>query len=185
VAVDARDEDRELLVRATALRAPLVRVARRARSNSMGYLVFGVLTVLFSLSTQAADLAALGVAAVLLFAGLHGRRLAVRLRDGDADAARLLARNELILLAAISIYGVLMLTVINPMSDEIDQMLGGSGMPLDSEGLRRTIYLSVIGITVLYQGGLAWQYRRSVPAAELYVAEVPDWARQAVSSIPG
>jgi hypothetical protein len=193
VAVDEREQgrqqDQEMLQRAAQLRAPLMRIARSAGSNCMGYLVFGVLTVLvtvaFSSPMDASDFAALGVAAVLLFAGLRGRQLAARLRNGDAEAARLLARNELLLLGAIGIYCALMLTVINPMTDEVDSLLGSTGTHIDSEGLRRTVYVSVFAVTLLYQGGMALRFRRAVPAAELYLAEVPDWAREAVASLPG
>ena len=183
--MEQREQDREMLTLAAQLRAPLMRVAGLARSNCMGYVVFGVLTALFSLSTAAADLASMGVAAVLLFVGLRGRALAARLRDGDAEAARLLARDELLLLGAIAIYCALMLTVIQPMGDDIDEALKGSGISLDTENLRRMIYVSVLAIAVLYQGGLAWRFRRIVPAAELYLAQVPEWARQAVAALPG
>jgi hypothetical protein len=193
VAVDERDQGRQqdqaMLQRAAQLRAPLMRAARSAGSNCMGYLVFGVLTVLvtvaFSSPMDASDFAALGVAVVLLFVGLRGRQCAARLRNGDAEAARLLARNELLLLGAIGIYCALMLTVINPMTDEIDSMLGSTGTHMDTEGLRRTVYVSVFAVTLLYQGGMALRFRRVVPAAELYLAEVPDWAREAVASLPG
>jgi hypothetical protein len=185
VAVEAREQDREELVRAATLRAPLLRVARLARSNGMGYAVFGALTAMLSLSTSAADLASLGVAAVLLFVGLSGRALAARLRDGDAQAARLLSRNELLLLGAIAAYAVLMLTAIDPLSDEIDQLLASSGTRLDTESLRRATYFTVLAVTVLYQGGLAWRYRRAAPDAERYVAEVPEWAREAAAALPG
>lgn len=185
MAAEQREQDREELMRAAQMRAPLLRVAALARSNCTWYAIFGVLTAALSLSTAAADLASLGVAAVLLFVGLRGRALAARLRDGDAEAARRLSRDELILLGAIAVYCVLMLTVIDPLSDEIDQMLASSGMRLDTESLRRTIYSTVLAVTVLYQGGLAWRYQRAVPDAERYVAEVPEWAREAVSALPG
>ena len=42
----------------------------------------------------------------------------------------------------------------------------------------------VFVITLLYQGGLARHFRRQVPLAEAYVAEIPEWAREAVSSLP-
>ncbi len=158
-AVDTeREKDREMLTRAATLRAPLAKAARLAASNGMGYLVFGALTVLLSLSTDVADLAAIGVGVTLLYVGSSTRRLAPRLSDGDAAAARALARNELVLFGAISIY--------------------------DMAGLARAFYAVVFVITLLYQGGLARHFRRLVPTAEAYVAEVPEWAREAVASLP-
>src|SRR5262249_13068142 len=70
VSVNEREQDQETLRRAAQLQAPLLKVARSAGSNCLGYVVFAVLTALLSLSTQAADLASMGVAAVLLFVGL-------------------------------------------------------------------------------------------------------------------
>lgn len=178
-----REQDREMLTRAATLRAPLARSARLAAVNGMGYLVFGALTVLLSLSTEASDLAAMGVGATLLFVGLTARRLAPRLRDGDADAARGLARNELILLSAIAIYCGLMLTVIHSTSDQIDDMLKGSGYGVDSTGLNRAFYTVVLAIALLYQGALSLRFRRLAAVAEEYTAQVPEWARLAVAGL--
>src|SRR5262249_61671741 len=101
-----------------------------------------------------------------------------------AESARRLGRNELLLLGAIAIYCLLMLTVINPMSDEVDTMLKGSGMTLDSKGLRLATYASVLAVTLLYQGGLALRFRRVAAAADRYLAEVPDWARETLAELP-
>jgi hypothetical protein len=150
----------------------------------MGYLVFGALTVLLSLSTDVADLAAIGVGVTLLYVGSGARRLGPRLAHGDADAARGLARNELVLLAAISIYCLLMVTVVRATSSEIDETLKSAGYNYDTAGLARAFYAVVFVITLLYQGGLARHFRRLVPVAEAYVAEVPEWAREAVASLP-
>jgi len=179
-----REQDREMLTRAATQRAPLARAAKLATSNGMGYAVFGVLTVLLSLSTALADLAALGVGLTLVFVGISARRLGPRLRDGDADAARALARNELILLAAIAVYCLLMVTVAPATSSELDDALKQTGYNIDTNGLARGFYAIVFVITLLYQGGLARHFRRQVPLAEEYVAQIPEWAREAVSSLP-
>jgi len=182
-----REQDREMLARAATLRAPLARAARLAATNGMGYLVFGVLTALLSLSTSVSDLVALAVGAALIFVGLSSRTLSRRLRDGDAAAARTLARNELVLLVAIVAYCVLMLTVISPVSPEFDRELRNAGLPIDTEGLRslgQLTYSIFLVVTLLYQGGLARYYRKRAVLAEAYVAEIPEWARAAVASLP-
>jgi hypothetical protein len=185
IAVESsRYEDRETLTQAARLRAPLAQAARLAETNGLGYVVFGAATVLLSLSTRLSDLVALGVGAALIFVGITARRLAPRLRAGDASAAHDLARNELVLLAAIAIYCVLMLTVVRSTSSEIDDMLSGSGYAIDVTGMSRAFYGLVLAITTLYQGGLSLHFRRKAPLAEAYVANVPEWARQAVAVLP-
>ncbi|HEX5011872.1 MAG TPA: hypothetical protein VFY71_15875 [Planctomycetota bacterium] len=179
-----RDKDREMLTRAATLRAPLARAGRLAASNGMGYLVFGALTVLLSLSTDAADLVAIAVGVTLLYVGSAARRLGPRLADGDAAAARALARNELVLLAAISIYCLLMATVVRATSAELDDTLKSVGYNFDMAGLARATYAVMFVVTLLYQGGLARHFRRQVPRAEEYVAEIPEWARETVATLP-
>jgi hypothetical protein len=179
-----RDKDREMLTRAATLRAPLARAGKLAASNGMGYLVFGALTVLLSLSTDVADLVAIGVGVTLVFVGSAARRLGPRLANGDAAAARALARNELVLFGAISIYCLLMVTVVRATSPEIDQTLKSAGLEYDMSGLARAFYAIVFVVTLLYQGGLARHFRRLVPRAEEYVAEIPEWARETVATLP-
>jgi hypothetical protein len=179
-----REQDREMLARAATLRAPLARAARLAASNGTGYVVFGALTALFSLSTELSDLVALAVGATLVFVGITARRLAPRMRDGDADAARGLARNELVLLAAIAVYCLLMLTVVSPVSDEIDDMLSSGGFAVDITSMSRTFYALILTIAVLYQGGLSRYFFSKAALAEAYVAKVPEWARHAVAALP-
>ena len=183
-----RAQDRDMLARAVELRSPLARTARFAALNSMVYLVFGALSVMLSLSTDAADLAALGVGATLLYVGLSSRRSARLLRDGDAASAHRLARNELILMIAIAVYCGLMLTVIKPTSDEFDKALRSAGLPINEQEMQtwtRELYGSVLIVTLLYQGYMARHYRRRAEMAETYLAEVPEWARKAVSALPG
>src|SRR5262245_49128289 len=93
VVESSREQDREMLAHAATLRAPLARAARLAATNGTGYVVFGTATMLLSLSTALSDLVALAVGATLVFVGVTARRLAPRLCEGDAGAARGLARN--------------------------------------------------------------------------------------------
>jgi hypothetical protein len=145
-----REKDREMLAHAAMLRAPLARAAKLAVSNGTGYVVFGVGTALFSLSTAVADLIALGVAAALIYVGASARRLGPRLARGEADAARALARNELVLLGAIAIYCLLMVTVVRPTSAELDDLLRSANMTLDTSGLARAVYAVVFAVALLY-----------------------------------
>ena len=180
-----REKDREMLALAATLRAPLAKAGKLAASNGTGYVAAAVLTALCSLSTALPDLVALGVAAVLVFVGVQALRLGPRLRNGDADAGRALARNELLLFAAISIYCLLMVTVVKPTSDELDDALRAAGSKLDTAGLAKAVYAIVFAVTLLYQGGLARHFRKRAADAEAYVFEVPQWARDAVAGLPG
>ena len=180
-----REKDREMLAHAAALRAPLARAGRMAASNGTGYLVAAVLTVMFSLSTEVSDLVALGVAAVVIYVGIQARRLGPRLGNGDADSGRSLARNELLLLAAIAVYCLLRVTVVPPASSELDEVLRASGSQLDVSGLARAVYATIFVVSLLYQGGLARHFRKQAERAEEYTFEVPQWARDAVATLPG
>ena len=71
---------------------PTPRGVRLARANGLGYLVFGVLTILASLSAAGLD-TALGV--WLTSAGLVERRAAGALERAEAGASTTLSRNEL------------------------------------------------------------------------------------------
>lgn len=186
-----RPEDRAALQRAAELQAPLRRAAAVARSNGTGYAVFGVLTLLTSLlfsplPPPLADVPALVVGAVLLGVGLSARGLARRLRQGEAAAARTLARNEALLLLAIAAYCVLSMTVLNP-ADALDEQLAAAGLGKDygglADSLSRLVYGTMLCVTLAYQGGLALYFHRRVAAAQAYRDEVPDWARQAVEAL--
>jgi len=186
-----RPEDRETLQRAAGLQAPLRRAADVARSNGTGYAVFGVLTLLTSLlfsplPPPLADVPALVVGAVLLGVGLAARRLAQRLRQGEAAAARALARNEALLLLAIAAYCVLSMTVLDPV-DALDAQIAAAGLENPYAGLGASIsqivYATMLCVTLAYQGGLALYFHRRAAAAQAYRDEVPDWARQAVESL--
>jgi hypothetical protein len=178
----AATQQRELS-RAAELGAPLRRAAKYARSNGLGYAVFGVLTMLLSLPL---DLPGLLLGACLLAVGVAQQRTAPRLVAGDPASPQLLARNELLLLAAITAYAVAQMTFLRAgMSSELETL--GDSAGVDVAGLVDTIagavYGGVILISVLYQGGMALYFRRRGPIVERYVREVPGWARETLAKL--
>jgi hypothetical protein len=171
------------LARAAELGAPLRRAARIAGANGLGYAVFGVLTILLSLP---AGIAGLLLGGCLLAVGVAQQRTAPRLVGGDRGASVALARNELLLLAAITVYAVAQMTLLRTNTAAELEMFGDSA-GIDVAGLIDTIagavYGSVILISVLYQGGMALYFRRRGPVVERYVREVPGWARDTLAKL--
>jgi hypothetical protein len=175
-------EQREL-ARAAELGAPLRRAAKLARANGLGYAVFGALTILFSLPL---DVAGLLLGGCLLAVGISQQRTAPRLVGGDTAAPGLLARNELLLLAAITGYALAQMTILRGTSATDLEMLGDS-TGVDVAGLvdaiAGAVYGSVILISVLYQGGMALYFRRRAPIVEAYARETPEWARATLAKL--
>jgi len=176
------EQDRTLLARAADRHRPLGRAARIALANGGGLMVFGVLTVL--LGAFEPDYAAAILGGVLCCVGFAERRAAARLRRGDLDAPRVLAINELVLMGAIVIYGVLKLTLLRSNHTELTQAVANSMPELDVEGLldsmTTTVYATVIAVTLLYQGGLARYFWRRNSDVARFNAEIPAWAREVV-----
>ena len=178
-------EEHAQLERAAELVRPLARAASLARSNGAGLLVFGVVGVLFSLSGRyPADLA-LGV--LLAVSGFVELRTARRLARADPSAPRILAANELLLMAGILAYCTLRLADPPASGEDPAGQLGALGIAGDdlaalTESLSRLIYLSCAGITLLYQGGLALYFLRRRARIESYLTECPEWARRVVGA---
>src|SRR2546427_11488721 len=78
-------EDRQELVETAKRLEPLKRAARWGRVNGLGYVVFGGLSLLLSISSNP-DWIGLLIGAVLIGAGFVERSQAVRLEQGDAVA---------------------------------------------------------------------------------------------------
>jgi hypothetical protein len=171
------------LARAADLGAPLRRAAKLARANGLGYAIFGSLTILLSLPRDAAGLL---LGACLLAVGLAQQRTAPRLVAGDSIAPGLLARNELLLLAAITGYAIAQMTILRASSSAELEMLGDSA-GVDVAGLvdaiAGAVYGSIIVISLLYQGGMALYFRRRAPLVERYAREVPEWARATLAKL--
>ena len=179
-------EDRTLLTLASELHRPLARAAKLGRGNGAAYAVFGLLSLMFAV--MPVDGVGLGIGAVLLGVGFFERWQCRRLLHADAAAPKRLALAELTLLAAIVIYGVLGLTVLPSAGDLLNEQLGGTqGLGIDVQGLAESMnqvwYATVIGVALLYQGGMALYFHRRSAVLARYVQAVPAWARELVESM--
>src|SRR3954470_16201322 len=124
-------EDRLELVETAKRLEPLKRAARRGRANGLGYVVFGGLSLLLSISSNP-DWISLLIGAVLIGAGLVERCQAARLGQGDPVAPTRMAQAELVLLAAILLGGVIKLVFPASVSAELRSATGEfSGLGLD------------------------------------------------------
>ena len=179
------EQDSRLLTLAGQLHRPLVRAAKIAVSNGTWLAIFGALTILIEIFEP--DYAALLLGGCVLWVGLAERRAGVRMRNADPTAPKLLARNELILMGAIVLYGVLKLTLLRSNSDELVKTLGDSLPDLDVQGLMNTattiVNLAMIAVAIVYQGGMALYYSRKVQDIERFHAEIPEWARKLASQM--
>jgi hypothetical protein len=178
--------DQEALRSAAVLHRGLARAASVARTNGLGYAVFGALTLLLAL--PGLDVADSILGAVLLAVGIAQRRTAPRIRRADPTAPLALARNELVLMAAIAVYCGLMLTLLRPSAaqwrTELDAA-GGAELGLGelADSLTTATYAALLAVTLLYQGGLALYFLRRRPLLERYLAGTPAWARAALEAM--
>lgn len=179
----ATTAEQRVLARAADLAAPLRRAAKLARANGAGYAVFGVLTILLSFP---ADVPGLLLGACLFAVGIAQQRTAARLAAGEVEAPPALARNELLLLCAITAYAVAQMTFLRASTSAEWETLGESA-GVDVAGLVESItglvYGSVIAISLLYQGGMALYFRGRLPLVERYAREVPPWARETLAKL--
>lgn len=178
--------DQQLLQKAAELHRPLARASAVARGNALGYAAFGALSLLVAL--VGLDPLGLAISALVTGVGVVQLRAAPRLRQGDPTAPRVLARNELVLMAGILVYCLLQLTVLRTSGAELQARVGGTGdLGLDlaelTDWMTTTIYSAFLGTTLLYQGGLALYFLRRRPMLERYLAETPAWARSVVESL--
>jgi hypothetical protein len=181
----ARADDREALRRAAELHRPLSRAAAVARVNGLSLAIFGGLTLV--VSVVGLDPVGLMLGAVVLWVGLAERRGAKRLLAAERRAARELARNELVLLAAIVVYGILMLTVLRPDVAEWQAALEGVLPKAEAQQLIEAsvtaTYGMVLVVALAYQGSLARYFWNKEPELERYLAEVPPWAREVLGDL--
>jgi len=111
-------EDRLELVETAKRLEPLKRAARLGRANGLGYVVFGGLSLLLSISSNP-DWIGLLIGAVLTGAGLVERSQAARLGQGDPVAPTRMAQAELALLGAILFGGVIKVVFSSSASGEL------------------------------------------------------------------
>ncbi|HEX5053979.1 MAG TPA: hypothetical protein VFZ65_19530 [Planctomycetota bacterium] len=180
------EADRALLAHAAELHRPLARAAKIANGNGLGYVIFGGLSLMFSL--VGFDVVGLAIGAVLLGVGLFERKQAAHLLRADAQAPLRLARGELVLLAAIVVYALLCLLVLPSAGDELKKQLHETrSMGIDvqrlADSMARAWYGTVIAVSLLYQGGMARYFQRRGADVTKYVGGVPAWARKFVESM--
>jgi hypothetical protein len=155
-------------------------------ANGMGYAVFGGLSLAFALLDW--DMAGLLIGAVLLGIGFHERAQAKRLMQADPAAPLGLAHGELALLSAITIYGLIGLTVMPDVNGVLrSQLASVKGAGLDIQKITNSIqvfwYTTVIVIALIYQGLMARYFLSRRSDLTRYRAEVPNWAREVVESM--
>jgi hypothetical protein len=177
-------DQQEELRRAAELHRPIARAAALGRRNGAGLLVFGVLSLLFSLSDF--DPVGLLIGSLLLVTGFVEVRTSRLLARADPFAPRILARNELMLMAGISVYCVLKLTVLKGSGKELAAQLDGmTDMGTDvvalTNSLMTLIYATFLVVTLFFQGGMARYFLRRREMIESFVSECPEWARRVVA----
>jgi hypothetical protein len=178
-------EERLELVETAKRFEPLKRAARRGRANGLGYVVFGGLSLLVSISSNP-DWIGLLIGAALIGAGLVEHSQAARLGQGDPAAPARMAQAELALLGAILLGGVIKL-VFSSASGELRAAAGDMpGLGLDvadlMDSVTRLVYSVVMGVSILYQGGMASYFLKRRNDVAIYLAS-PDWARSIAQSM--
>jgi hypothetical protein len=179
-------EDRLELVETAKRLEPLKRAARRGRANGLGYVVFGGLSLLLSISSNP-DWIGLLVGGFLIGAGLVERSQAARLGQGDPAAPARMAQAELALLGSILIGSVIKLVFPSSASSELRTATGDlPGLGLDVadliDSVTRLVYAVVMAVSILYQGGMARYFLKRRNDVAIYLAS-PDWARSLAQSM--
>ena len=178
-------EDRLELVETAKRLEPLKRAARRGRANGLGYVVFGGLSLLLSISSNP-DWSGLLIGAVLIGSGVIERSQAARLGQADPAAPARMAQAELALLGAI-LFGCVIKLVFPPSaSGELRSAGDLSGLGLDiadlMDSVTRLVYAVVMVVSILYQGGMARYFLRRRRDVATYLAS-PEWARSLAQSL--
>jgi hypothetical protein len=179
-------EDRLELVETAKRLEPLTRAARWGRTNGLGYVVFGGLSLLLSISSTP-DWISLLIGAVLIGAGLVERSQSARLALGDAVAPKRMAQAEIALLGAILFGCAIKLAFPSSASAELGSASGElAGLGLDVtdliDSVTRLVYAVVMVVSILYQGGMARYFLKRRNDVAVYLAS-PDWARSLVQSM--
>lgn len=167
-------EQRKALERARERARVFLKAGRVAAFNVWTLGVFATFTLLFGVTSPTALLLG-GALATVAFFEHRGR---IRLREFDPAGPRLLARNQLTLMAVIVVYALWRLwktqTAPDPALQQMDDLLGGDTAGLVQE-LTTLVYVAVIALTVLFQGLMARYYKARVNMVRAYLQETPDW----------
>ncbi len=178
--------EREVLRRTAAVRADLLRAAAVARKNGTSYVVFGLLTIVLSFTSDPAGFA---LGAVLMAVGFNARVHGARLAHAELTAPQRLASGEIALLLAVIAYSAAKMTIMRTSGAELAAMVGSSPVDIDVEGLvdsmTNVVYPAVVLIAFVYQGGLAMYYRARRTAVTRYIDDTPAWARDIVAIVSG
>jgi hypothetical protein len=179
-------EDRAELVETAKRLEPLKRAARLGRANGLGYVVFGALSLLLSVSSNP-DWTGVLIGMVLIGAGVVEHSQAKRLGEGDPTAPTRMAQAEFALLGAILLGGVIKLVFSSSASAELRTATGewpGLGLDVDDlvDSATRLVYAVVMAVSILYQGGMGRYFLKRRNDVEIYLG-APDWARSLAQSM--
>lgn len=134
---------------------------RMARGDGYGLLVMGVLSLI--IASMSVSIGGIVVGALVAAAGwceLDGYR---RFKDGRAGSRLRLMGSQLVVLGIAWAYAGWTLLHPEPLSPEIKEMLAASGDQAPEmqglvDNLRFLMAAVICGVSLLYQGGLAWYY---------------------------
>lgn len=160
----------------------LKRVRRLSALNGWSVAVFSGLCTLISLFTG--GLMGASVGAVVTLGGiveLHGRKMLGR---RNPDGMRWLVKAQLIVLSSIWIYAISQLASFDAslalanLTPDIEQILNEAGLASSDilpliQIMFYTIHISVLLVTLIYQGGLAIYYRSRTPMVTTALKEAP------------
>ncbi|MBI3884172.1 MAG: hypothetical protein HY302_00325 [Opitutae bacterium] len=153
----------------TPPRLALAKVLKISRRNGWSVAVFAGLCTFVSLAFG--DLVGAGIGLLVVASGvmeIHGHRL---LKRREAAGLVWLVRSQLFLLSVILVYAVSRLFsfdsgyVLSNLTPDLEALLNESGISRAEIGplvqtFFRAFYGSVILVTLIYQGGMAFFYRR-------------------------
>ena len=160
----------------------LRKVLKISRLNGWSVAIFAGLCTLISLAFG--DLVGGGIGVLVVASGImeiHGHRL---LKRRDSAGLTWLVRSQLFLLSVILVYAVSQLFsfdseyILSNLTPDLEALLKESGIsraeivPL-VQTFFRAFYGAVILATVIYQGGMAFYYRRKSPLVAEVLAQQP------------
>lgn len=134
---------------------------RMARGDGYGLLIMGVLSLI--IASMSVSIGGIVVGALVAAAGwceLDGYR---RFKEGRAGSRLRLMGSQLLVLGIAWAYAGWTLLHPEPLSPEIKEMLAASGDQAPEmqglvDNLRFLVAAVICGVSLLYQGGLAWYY---------------------------
>lgn len=140
---------------------------------------FGALTAIFSLT----DLPALALGVVMVVVAFVELRSAARLKRLDLTATRTLGWNQIVLGASLMTYAVFRLIAVSGGESPYAAMIAQEPMLAETLGsvealtrqIMMAVYVCVIFIAMVAQGGLALYYFASARPLRARIAATPAW----------